>query len=140
MSQISNESIIGALRDYYMQCPLLKDGHFNIDYLPNSADYSLETTPADPVYKEYTDGGKVYQIEYAFTSKQPFDGDARTMIDNSFFYQRLSEWIEEKDFEEDYPVIEGRQVISNRLLTGGYLFDADADLGKYQIQLRLLYE
>lgn len=140
MLQISNESILAALRDYYMQCPLLAEGRFNIDYLANDTAYSLETMPADPVYKQYVDGGKVYQLEYAFTSKADYDGHVRTMIDNSFFYQRLADWIEEQNDRDFLPDITGRRAISNSLLTSGYLLDADADLGKYQIQLRLLYE
>lgn len=140
MLQITNESILAALREYYMQCPLLKEGKFNIDYLSNDMAYSLETLPADPVYKQYVDGGKVYQLEYAFTSKASFDGHVRTMIDNSYFYQRLSEWIEEQNDKEILPELVGKRAISNRLETSGYLIDADADLGKYQIQLRLLYE
>lgn len=124
---INNESVIAALRQYFMSCPYLRDGEFNIDYLPDSRSYSLDPIPAEPVYKEYVDGGKIYQFQYSFTSKEAYDGDARTMIDNSFFYQNLAD-------------LEGRQVISNTLMSSYYLFGSDADLAKYQVQLRLLYE
>ena len=93
-----------------------------------------------PVYKEYVDGGKIYQFQYSFTSKEAYDGDARTMIDNSFFYQNLADWVERQDDEGILPMLEGRQVISNTLMSSYYLFGSDADLAKYQVQLRLLYE
>lgn len=141
MSQtINNESIIAVLRQYFMGCPYLRDGEFNIDYLPDSRSYSLDPIPSEPVYKEYVDGGKIYQFQYSFTSKEAYDGDARTMIDNSFFYQNLADWIERQDDEGLLPGLEGRQAISNTLMSSYYLFGSDADLAKYQVQLRLLYE
>lgn len=123
-----------------MGCPYLRDGEFNIDYLPNGRSYSLDPIPSEPVYKEYVDGGKIYQFQYSFTSKEAYDGDSRTMIDNSFFYQNLSEWVEQQNNEDILPELKGRQVISNTLMSSYYLFGSDADLAKYQVQLRLLYE
>ena len=103
---INNESVIAALRQYFMSCPYLRDGEFNIDYLPDSRSYSLDPIPAEPVYKEYVDGGKIYQFQYSFTSKEAYDGDARTMIDNSFFYQNLADWVERQDDEGILPMLE----------------------------------
>lgn len=141
MSQpINSESVLSALRDYFLKCPFLKDGKFNIDYLPNDIAYSIDPVPADPVYKQYIDGGKVYQLQYSFTSKENYDGDVRTMIDNSFFYQKLCEWVEIQEEEGNLPELEGYMAISNIVTSSYYLFDADADLAKYQIQMRLLYE
>ncbi len=139
MSDLNN-SIIGALRDYFLKCPYLKDGKFGVDFLPNDPSYSLDPLPSDPVYRRYVDGGKIYQLEYAFTSKAAYDGDTRTMIDNSFFYQRLSEWVEQQADAGDLPKLEGYIAIGNTVTSSGYLFDADSDLAKYQVQLRLLYE
>ena len=100
-----------------MQCPFLHDGEFNIDYLPNSRAYSLDPIPADPVYKEYVDGGKVYQFQYSFTSKEGYDGDARTMIDNSYFYQNLSNWVEDQNDNDILPELEGYSAISNVMIS-----------------------
>lgn len=135
-----NDSIIGALRNYFLECPYLKDGKFGVDFLPKDPSYSLDPLPSDPVYRRYVDGGKIYQMEYTFTSKEAYDGDTRTMIDNSFFYQKLSEWVEQQEEAENLPVLEGYTAISNIVTSSGYLFDADSDLAKYQVQLRLLYE
>ena len=139
MSALS-DSIMGALRTYFLECPYLKDGQFSVDFLPDDPSYSLDPLPSDPVYRQYVDGGKIYQLEYTFTSKAAYDGDARTMIDNSFFYQQLSEWVEQQEEMDNLPGLEGYTAISNTLISSGYLFDADSDLAKYQVQLRLLYE
>ena len=111
-----------------------------MDYLPDEMAYSIDTLPTDPVYKEYVDGGKIYQLEYAFTSKEPCDGNTLTMLGNTQFYQQLSSWVEEQDDAEELPELLGYHAISNRVISSGYLYDADADLGKYQIQMRLLYQ
>lgn len=134
------KSVLDALRDYFLGCPLLKGGKFNVDYLPDELSYSIAPLPSDPVYRSYVDGGKIYQLQYSFTSKEAYDGDVRTMIDNSFFYQCLAEWTEQQNDADNLPLLEGHRAVSNTVLTGGYLFDADADLAQYQIQMRLLYE
>lgn len=140
MPIIDKNTVVGSLRAYFLKCPYLRGGEFNIDYLPDKMAYSLDPLPSAPVYKQYVDGGKIYQFQYSFTSKEAYDGDARTMIDNSCFYQRLSEWIEEQDEEGILPVLNGYLSISNTLISSYYLFDSDADLARYQIQLKLLYE
>ena len=61
MSALS-DSIIGALRTYFLECPYLKDGKFSVDFLPDDPSYSLDPLPSDPVYRQYVDGGKIYQL------------------------------------------------------------------------------
>lgn len=138
MSQ-EKDSIVEAVREFFRGCPFLKNGRFNISYLPNEQSYSIDTLPSDPVYKRYTDGGCIYQYEYVFTSKEAYDGDARTLIDNSRFYQDLMAWAEEQDAAGNQPEITGHNVLSNRVTSSGYLFSVDTDLAQYQMQFRLLY-
>lgn len=132
-------SIVEAVRKYFLDCPFLKDGKFNIDYLPGEQSYSIDTLPSDPVYKRYTDGGCIYQYEYTFTSKEAYDGDMRTMVDNSMFYQKLMEWIELQEDTENLPKIAEKNVLANRVTSNGYLFSVDSDMAQYQMQFRLLY-
>lgn len=132
-------SIVQAVRNYFLSCPFLKDGKFNVDYLPGEQSYSIDTLPSDPVYKRYTDGGCIYQYEYTFTSKEAYDGDMRTMVDNSMFYQSLMEWIETQNDTGNLPEIENRNVLGNRVTSNGYLFSVDSDMAQYQMQFRLLY-
>lgn len=132
-------SIVRAVREYFLGCPYLKDGRFNIDYLPNKQSYSIDTLPTDPVYKRYTDGCCIHQYEYTFTSKEAYDGDTRTMVDNSMFYQQLSEWVEKQNETGNLPEITGKNVLANRVTSSGYLFGVDTDMAQYQMQFRLLY-
>lgn len=139
MQQEDSTSIVEAVREYFLQCPFLKNGRFSIDHLPNMQSYSIDTLPSDPVYKKYTDGGCIYQYEYVFTSKEAYDSDTRTLIDNSLFYQKLMEWVEQQNDAGILPELPGRNVQSNRVTSNGYLFSVDSDMAQYQMQLRLLY-
>lgn len=134
------KSIIDAIRSYILLCPLLKDGHVNVDYLENNMGYSIDPLPANPVLQVYTDGGKKKQYQFAFTSKERFDGDSRTAIENSGFYEEFGDWIETNNRKEILPELpEGKESLKIEVMTGGYLFETDADLARYQIQCRLIY-
>lgn len=135
-----NKPIIESIRDYILSCDFLKDGKVNIDYLPDEMAYSIDPVGADPIYKKYTDGSCLKQFQFSLTSKEAYDGDARTGIANSGFYQFFEEWIEGNNMKDIYPELEGHQSIRVDVLQSGYLFSAEADLGRYQIICRLIYK
>ena len=135
-----NNPIIESIRDYILSCDFLKDGKVNIDYLPDEMAYSIDPVGADPIYKKYTDGSCLKQFQFSLTSKEAYDGDARTGIANSGFYQFFEEWIEGNNMKDIYPELEGHQSIRVDVLQSGYLFSAEADLGRYQIICRLIYK
>lgn len=135
-----NKPIIESIRDYILSCDFLKDGKVNIDYLPDEMAYSIDPVGADPIYKKYTDGSCLKQFQFSLTSKEAYDGDARTGIANSGFYQFFEEWIEGNNMKDIYPELEGHQSIRVDVLQSGYLFSEEADLGRYQIICRLIYK
>lgn len=132
--------IIESIRDYILTCDFLKEGKVNIDYLPDEMSYSIEPIGGDPVYKRYTDGTCMKQFQFALMSTEAYDGDARTAIAASGFYQFFEEWIEKNNMNDIYPELEGHIPVRIDVLQSGYLFSTEADLGKYQIQCRLIYE
>ncbi len=132
--------IIQSIRDYVLSCPFLKDGKVHIDYLPDEMSYSIEPIGGDPVYKRYADGSFIKQFQFALMSVEAYDGDARTGIANSGFYQFFEEWIEQNNLEDVFPELEGHVPIRIDILQSGYLFSTEADLGRYQIQCRLIYK
>lgn len=144
LQDLSQESkpIIESIRDFILQCPFLEDWKVNIDYLGVSMSYSIDPLPADPIVRRYMDGGTLKQFIFAFTSKEEFDGDARTGIENSGFYQVFGEWIEEQNNKRNLPELENskQRAVSIEVVQGGYLYDAETDMGQYQIQCRLVYE
>lgn len=134
-----SKPIIESIRDYILKCDFLKDGKVNINYLPAEMSYSIEPIGGDPIYKRYMDGSCLKQFQFALMSVEVYDGDARTEIANSGFYQFLEEWIEENNVKDIYPDLDGHDAIRVDVLQSGYLFSTEADLGRYQIQLRLIY-
>ena len=134
-----SKPIIESIRDYILSCPFLKDGKVNVDYLPDEMAYSIDPVGGDPVYKQYTDGTCLKQFQFSLLSKEAYDGDARTGIANSGFYQFLEEWIERNNMNDIFPELEGHTSVRVDVLQSGYLFSTEADLGRYQIICRLIY-
>ncbi len=135
-----DKPIIESIRDYILSCDFRKEGNVNIDYLPDQMAYSIDPVGADPIYKRYVDGSCLKQFQFSLLSKEAYDGDARTGIANSGFYQAFEEWIEENNTNDVFPVLQGHASIRMDVLQSGYLFSADADLGRYQIICRLIYK
>ncbi|HJB19816.1 MAG TPA: hypothetical protein H9782_11275 [Candidatus Bariatricus faecipullorum] len=134
-----SKPIIESIRDYILSCPFLKDGKVNVDYLPDEMAYSIDPVGGDPVYKQYTDGTCLKQFQFSLLSKEAYDGDARTGIANSGFYQFFEEWIERNNMNDIFPKLEGHTAARVDVLQSGYLFSTEADLGRYQIICRLIY-
>lgn len=141
MLQTKSKPIIDRIRDYVLGCGFLQDWKVNVDYLGVEMSYSINPLPADPLVKKYADGGMVKQFQFAFTSKEVYDADARTSIENSGFYQQFEEWIESMDRSGQLPELgEGKIPLSVSVIQSGYLYDVDTDLAQYQIQCKIEYE
>lgn len=134
-------SMIEAIRDFISQCPLLNEGRVNVDYIGEEMSYSLDPLPCDPIISRYVDGGTKKQFQFAFTSKEEYDEDARVNIDNSEFCQQFEEWLEKQNLADNLPTLSsGKEAIQFETLNKGYLYDIDGNLAKYRIECRLLYE
>lgn len=133
--------IIDSIRDYILMCEFLKDYKVNVDHLGVNMEYSINALPCNPLIKKYADGGSVKQFQFALTSKDCYDGDARTAIENSGFYERFEDWIEQQDIKGILPELSGDKApVSITVMQKGYLYDLDTDLGQYEIQCKLEYE
>ena len=124
--QDGKKPIIQSIRDYVMTYPDIDDRRINIDYLGNGMEYSIDPIGADPIYKRYVDGSCLKQFQFAFTSKEAYDGDARTGIANSL--------------DDILPELDGHDAIRVDVLQSGYLFSTEEDLGRYQMICRLIYK
>lgn len=135
-------TVIGALRDYIMRFPELKEGCLLIDYLGDEPiEYAIMPVPCDPVYKRYVDGGCQKQFLFIFASREFYSADVTQSIENLGFYEKFEDWIYEKNEEGELPDLGDRRApISLEVLTRGYAFAAEENTARYQIQLRLIYE
>ena len=135
-------NVIEYIRDVIKTCSLLEEGkRVNIDYIGESMSYSIDALPCDPVIKEYVDGGQMKQFQFAFTSKEEYDEDARVNIENSGFFEKFEEWLNKLgNWKNPLPVMENKKSpIGFETLNKGYLYDVNEHLAKYRIECRFIY-
>lgn len=133
-------SLIDSIRAYILTCPLLEGGRVNVDYIGESMGYSVDPLPCNPILQRYVDGGAKKQFQFAFTSQEKYDQDARINIENSGFFQAFHEWLEEQSFLGVFPEMEeGMAPVAIETLNSGYLYDVNGVNAKYRIECRLIY-
>lgn len=137
--------IIDSLRNYMRKCPYLDTFNnaikVNINYLePNVDTYSIEEIPIEPIIKKYVNGDSVRQYAFIFTSREPYGADVLQNIDNSGFYEKFAEWIEENNNNNILPVLENNlEPLEIKVTSTGYAFAVTEDTAQFQIQLKLKY-
>lgn len=133
-------NLIDSVRSYILTCPFLSGGRVNVDYIGTDMGYSVDPLPCDPIIQRYTDGGAKKQFQFAFTSQEEYDQDARINIENSGFFQSFEEWLEQQSFNDNLPKLEEKKnPISIETLNSGYLYDINEEKAKYRIECRLIY-
>lgn len=134
-------SIAKALHTYLLTCPLLGDHPLGVDWLPDkSVAFSIDTTPASQIIQRYYSGSTVRQYEFVLRSVQDYGADILQNLANSTLYEQLAGWMEEQTRKRDFPDLgSGRTVQSIEAQSTGYLMTAAPDVGRYQIQCRMIY-
>lgn len=135
-------SIIESIQKYMAECPLLRNGNINVDFLSsNNIEYTIETVPCEPVIKYFIGGSSLRQYEFILASREFYGTDVVQNIQNSEFYENLAHWIEENSKNKILPVLENEKQSADKIeiLTHGALISEDAKTAVYQIQLRLIY-
>lgn len=134
-------TIMEALRDYFLACPLMGNRKINVDFLPdNKREYSIDTTPATEVVKWYVGGGTIRQYLFVIRSVEDYAPDVLQNLANSGFYENLAAWMEQQTRAGNLPILpDGKEAQKIEAQSTGYLFTTGPDVGKYQIQCRLQY-
>jgi hypothetical protein len=117
------------------------DSKINVDYLPEKGiEYSIDTTPATEIVKQYVDGSSIRQYLFVIRSVGDYGSDVLQNIANSGFYENFSDWLEHQSKTGNFPELpDGKTPIKIEAQSTGYLFTTGPDTGKYQIQCRILY-
>lgn len=99
------DTIIQSLRDYFLTCPLMGDSAINVDYLPEgpAVEYSIDTTPATEIVKQYIDGSSVRQYLFVIRSVNDYGPDVLQNLANSGFYENLAAWLEVQTRTGNFP-------------------------------------
>lgn len=137
--------IIKALRDYIRTFECLETFNnairVNVNYLEENPDtYSIEEVPIEPIVKKYINGDSIRQYAFIFTSREPYGVDVLQNIDNSGFYEKFADEVEEKNNKDIFPLLDdGLEVLEIKVTSTGYAFAVTEDTAQYQINLRLKY-
>lgn len=135
------QSIIEGVTNYFLQCPLLKDGVFRVDALGGEpVEYAIETGLTSPVLKRYVNGSSIRQYQFNFNSRETYSMDRILAIQNERFYEDLCNWVEEQDKAGNLPELPpGCEAQALEVLAPGFMLDATMENAHYQIQLQLRY-
>lgn len=135
------ESIIEGLTNYFLKCPLLKDGVFRVDALGSEpVEYALESAITSPVLKTYIDGSSVRQYQFNFNSRDSYSMDRILAIQNESFYENFCNWVEKQSKSGNLPEMpEGNEAQSLTVLAPSFMLDATMENAFYQVQLQLQY-
>lgn len=134
---MAEQTIIESVRAFLQGCPLLTGDRINVDFLaPEEGGYSINASPAKPIIQQYVNGSSKRQFVFVLASSEYYGEDIRQQLDNIGFYQQFAEWIETAAL----PTLSGgKQSIKVETLSSGYVFLAEANAARYQIECRLIY-
>lgn len=138
---MEDNSIAGALRRYFLACPLLEQYRVGVDWLPDhGVAFSIDTTPASQIIQRYASGSSLRQYLFVLRSVQDYGADDLQNLENSELYEQLAAWMEAQTRARNFPDLgPGRRVQLIEAQSTGYLFTVTPDAGRYQIQCRLVY-
>ena len=136
---------VESIKNFIAACPHLTElKSLNVDFLPESPDtYSIESVPAQEILKQYLDGSSERQFVFVFAARLFYSEEVRNNIENSGFYEKFAEWLEEQTEAENLPELsDGKTATKIEAMSSGYLYDIAGDLtnARYQIQCRLIYD
>ena len=135
------DHIIDAITEYFLGCPLLKDGVFRVDALgPRPVEYVIETGMFTPVLRTYVDGSTERQYQFSFGSREFYSMDRIQNMASSGFYEDMFNWVESQSRVGNLPTLpEGMYADSIEVLSPGYIYDITGKNARYQMPMRLIY-
>jgi len=133
--------IVECVRDWILTCPLIDDfNSLTVDYQEDGIDsFTIETVPCDTIVKRYVNGSSIRRYEFNISSVQAFTQEILDQISNSFFFERLSDWMENCS-GDNLPQLGSSKLVQDvTAITNGYMISSDQTTARYMIQCRLTY-
>lgn len=134
-----------SLRGWFRECPeISRQNRFRADYLAEGpTEYAIMSVPSTLRYHENILGEEVLNDDqtqnFIFASKEVYGADAQQNLENLAFYQRVVNWIIEKNAARDFPEWDGGRIKSILPTLTAYPAQVGSNAAKYQIQLRINY-
>ena len=147
---MSEKATITAMREWLKTCPLIAEEQsengaaFRISGLSPEpvAEFSIEDSPGDPIITEYFSGWDMAK-NYLFLSRREYSEMDAVNIQNSGFFEQLTEWVMQQDARHNLPDLSacgGNKTPTGIAVTNsGYIVTNSAGNCKMQLQMRLTY-
>lgn len=134
-----------ALREFFLKCPSFeKLKKLGIDMLSKDANVaSIDKTPIKPIIKTYIDGSTLRQASFTIRVNLEHVDEIKQKIENSEFFEEVSDWIEEQNELGIFPILKGDKTVTKITISSSdYLVSMNPNLRKayYQIQIIIEYE
>lgn len=133
------------LRLWLRTCPAIsKISRFNVDFMgQDPTEYAIYSTPTAITYQRDILGNvypsSVQELNYIFASLFAYSKDILQNLQNLGFFTEVLNWIYAQNAIGNFPEIEEGTVMSIMPTLSPYVFDADSDSGRYQIQMKIRY-
>ena len=131
--------IIEGLKNFFSTCPYFSRRNIEVDFLGKDVGcYSINPVESDPLIKKYASGESLRQFTFTISGRE--DYDTETTTDNTTFYEKLTDWIEDADKKNLLPQLGGGKIPQKiEVLTSGHLFSDDIKSAGYMLKCRLVY-
>lgn len=134
--------MIEKIRDYISTCPFLDEfTAVNVNYLVDKVKaYSVnESAGYNPIISTDCCGNKEMQFQFSFDAKFYWNEELQNNVDNSIFFEKFRNWLEENDENGIYPEIEGIEPLTISATTNGFIFATNSDEAIYRISCKFTY-
>lgn len=133
--------MIESVRNYMANCPHLKNGRLNVDFLGHKRkEFSIETEPVNPVVKQYVNGDSIRQFVFLIVFRGPYGMDLKQNTANIELFEKITDWLEAQNQQQNFPLLaENQDAISIKALSQGFAYQTGIDTARYQMQCQLLY-
>ena len=138
----ASTAIMNSVVEFFKDCPILnEDGTFSVDTIPDQAlSYAFSYVPSTRVIKKYLDRSTVRQFNFTLSSNEIFDQETAVNLQNSAFYDGLSDWVEEQEKAKNLPILpEGMTAQHLYVTLPGHLESTNGKTARYSIQMQLVY-
>lgn len=135
--------MIEKIRDYIAECPYLDEfTKVNVNYLVDKVNaYSVnEDSGYNPVLEPRIYGNDEMQFLFSFDAKFYWNEETENNIDNSKFFEKFRDWLEDNNSKGKYPKIEGIEPLTIGAITNGFIYATNSDEAIYRISCSFTYE
>lgn len=140
------KTIIQSIKEFISECPYLDD----LSQIHEASSTGQNSYVIEELFNNqgnightYLDGSHERVYQFALVYMFPYHDELKSQIDETGFYEKFQDWIEDKNNDGELPLLrEDLRPLSIEVSKTGLLIYRPQimDKAKYQVQLKLIYE